>query len=76
MPFYVAAPMSTVDRDCPTGAAIPIERRAGDEVASIEGHRIAPTGFAVENRAFDVTPAELVTAIVTEDGVVRPPYRF
>lgn len=76
VPFYVAAPMSTVDRDCPTGAAIPIERRAGDEVASIGGHRIAPSGFAVENRAFDVTPADLVTAIVTEDGVVRPPYRF
>jgi methylthioribose-1-phosphate isomerase len=76
VPFYVAAPMSTVDRECPTGASIPIERRSGDEVASIGGHRVAPVGFAVDNRAFDVTPAELVTAIVTEDGVVRPPYRF
>jgi methylthioribose-1-phosphate isomerase len=76
VPFYVAAPMSTVDRECPTGASIPIERRSGDEVASIVGHRVAPVGFAVDNRAFDVTPAELVTAIVTEDGVVRPPYRF
>ena len=71
IPFYVAAPMSTVDPDCPTGAAIPIERRSGDEVTSIEGHRIAPAGVAAENRAFDVTPAALVTAIVTEDGVFR-----
>ncbi len=76
VPFYVAAPMSTVDRDCPTGAGIPIERRSADEVTSIGGHRIAPAGVAAENRAFDVTPAALVTAIVTEDGVLRPPYRF
>ena len=76
IPFYVAAPMSTVDRDTPTGADIPIERRSGDEVAAIEGHPIAPAGMAVENRAFDVTPADLVTAIVTEDGVFRPPYSF
>jgi methylthioribose-1-phosphate isomerase len=76
IPFYVAAPMSTVDSDCPTGADIPIERRAAAEVALFEGHPVAPRGFAVENRAFDVTPAELVTAIVTEDGVIRPPYAF
>lgn len=76
VPFYVAAPTSTVDRQCPTGADIPIERRADDEVATIAGHRVAPPGFAVENRAFDVTPASLVRAVVTEDGVVRPPYRF
>ena len=74
IPFYVAAPLATVDLDCPTGADIPIERRAADEVASIEGHAIAPPGFTVENRAFDVTPAELVTAIVTEAGVLRGPY--
>jgi methylthioribose-1-phosphate isomerase len=72
IPFYVAAPMSTVDRDCPTGAGIHIERRSADEVTSIEGHRIAPAGFVAENRAFDVTPAALVTAIVTEDGVFPP----
>ncbi|MDQ3898024.1 MAG: S-methyl-5-thioribose-1-phosphate isomerase, partial [Actinomycetota bacterium] len=72
VPFYVAAPMSTVDRDCPTGADIPIERRSGDEVVSIEGHPIAPPGVAVENRAFDVTPAELITAIITDEGVFRP----
>jgi methylthioribose-1-phosphate isomerase len=76
IPFYVAAPMSTVDLDCPTGADIPIERRAGEEVTSIEGHRIAPAGMAVDNRAFDVTPAALVTAIITEEGVCRPPFSF
>ena len=76
IPFYVAAPMSTVDPACPTGADIPIERRSGDEVTSIEGHRIAPAGVEAENRAFDVTPAELVTAIVTEEGVFRAPYSF
>ncbi|HEX2048072.1 MAG TPA: S-methyl-5-thioribose-1-phosphate isomerase [Acidimicrobiales bacterium] len=76
IPFYVAAPMSTVDLGTSTGADIPIERRSGAEVASIEGHAIAPAGVAVENRAFDVTPAELVTAIVTEEGVFRPPFSF
>ncbi|MGI8810562.1 MAG: S-methyl-5-thioribose-1-phosphate isomerase [Acidimicrobiales bacterium] len=76
IPFYVAAPMSTVDPTCPTGADIPIERRSGDEVTSVDGRRIAPAGVAAENRAFDVTPAALVSAIVTEDGVVRPPYAF
>jgi methylthioribose-1-phosphate isomerase len=76
VPFYVAAPMSTVDPDCPTGADIPIERRLPSELATIEGHPVAPPGFAVENRAFDVTPAALITAIVTEDGVLRPPFSF
>lgn len=76
IPFYVAAPMSTVDPTCTTGADIPIERRSADEVTSMDGHLIAPAGFAAENRAFDVTPAALVTAIVTEDGVFRPPFAF
>lgn len=76
IPFYVAAPMSTVDPRCPDGAAIPIERRPADEVASIGGRRVAPEGVAVENRAFDVTPAALVSAIVTEEGVFGPPYAF
>jgi len=76
IPFYVAAPMSTVDPKCPNGAGIPIERRDGAEVSSIGGRAVAPAGFAVENRAFDVTPAELVTAIVTEEGVLRPPFSF
>ena len=72
VPFYVAAPMSTVDVNCPTGADIPIERRSPEEVVSIGGHAMAPAGIAVENRAFDVTPAALITAIVTEEGVFPP----
>jgi len=74
VPFYVAAPTSTVDLACPSGAGIPIEQRAPEEVTMLAGHRIAPEGVAVDNRAFDVTPAALVTAIVTEEGVARPPY--
>ena len=72
--FYVAAPLSTLDMACPDGGAIPIERRPADEVAVVNGRRVAPVGMAVENRAFDVTPAALVSAIVTEDGVAHPPY--
>jgi methylthioribose-1-phosphate isomerase len=74
LPFYVAAPLSTVDLACPSGAAIPIERRPAEEVLEAGGHRLAPAGTPVDNRAFDVTPAALVTAIVTEAGVVEPPY--
>ena len=74
VPFYVAAPVSTVDLACRTGADIPIERRPPEEVAELGGRRLAPAGMDVDNRAFDVTPADLVTAIVTEEGVVRPPY--
>jgi methylthioribose-1-phosphate isomerase len=70
LPFYVAAPLSTFDADCADGSRIPIERRDGDEVAVVGGRRLAPAGVEVENRAFDVTPAELVTAYVTEEGVV------
>jgi methylthioribose-1-phosphate isomerase len=75
IPFLVAAPTSTVDLDTAKGESIPVELRAGDEVSSIGGVRIAPRGTPVVNQAFDVTPARLVTAIVTETGVVRPPYR-
>jgi methylthioribose-1-phosphate isomerase len=74
--FYVAAPTSTIDVNCASGADIPIERRAANEVRLIAGRSIAPSKFAVDNRAFDVTPAALVTAIITEDGVTRPPCRF
>jgi methylthioribose-1-phosphate isomerase len=70
LPFYVAAPLSTFDADCADGSQIPIERRDGDEVAVVGGRRLAPVGVEVENRAFDVTPAGLVTAYVTEEGVV------
>ena len=69
VPFYVAAPSSTIDRDCPDGSAIPVERRSGDEVTTFAGSTVCPAGVEAENRAFDVTPAELVTGYVTEDGV-------
>ena len=74
IPFYVAAPLSTIDLDTPTGDAIPIEQRAPDEVLALGGRRIAPEGVSALNPAFDVTPAELVGAIITERGVVLPPY--
>jgi methylthioribose-1-phosphate isomerase len=74
VPFLVAAPFSTVDMDLGTGAGIPIEERSPDEVREIRGQQIAPCGVAVYNPAFDVTPAELVTAIITDRGVARPPY--
>jgi methylthioribose-1-phosphate isomerase len=72
VPFYVAAPSSTVDPTTPDGARIPIEERDGDEVAGWRGHRAAPAGVRVWNPAFDVTPAALVTAIITDRGVFPP----
>jgi methylthioribose-1-phosphate isomerase len=74
IPFYVAAPRSTLDPTAPTGRDIPIEERPAEEVTSIAGHRIAPEGVKVYNPAFDVTPAELVGAIITDQGVFGPPY--
>jgi methylthioribose-1-phosphate isomerase len=73
VPFYVAAPTSTVDPHTPDGASIVVERRDPDEVRVVAGTPIAPAGIAAENRAFDVTPAELVTAYVTEEGVTPRP---
>lgn len=75
VPFFVAAPMSTVDHALPSGADIPIEERPHEEVTHIDGHRIAPVGLEVINPSFDVTPAELITAIITEKGIIRPPYK-
>jgi methylthioribose-1-phosphate isomerase len=75
VPFIVAAPTSTIDLATPEGAAIPVEERPDDEVVRIAGERIAPDGVPAANRAFDVTPARLVTAFVTERGVLRPLYR-
>jgi methylthioribose-1-phosphate isomerase len=75
IPFYVAAPTSTIDLACPSGDAIPIEERSAHEVTHLCERQIAPSGAKVLNPAFDVTPHALVTAIVTERGVVRPPYR-
>lgn len=74
VPFYVAAPTSTLDLTLASGDAIPIEQRAAAEVTHVFGARVAPAGTAVENPAFDVTPARYVTAIVTECGVARAPY--
>ncbi len=74
IPFYVAAPRSTIDSSLPSGREIPIEERSSEEVTSICGVRIAPAGVAVRNPAFDITPAELISAIITEEGVHRPPY--
>jgi methylthioribose-1-phosphate isomerase len=74
VPFYVAAPVSTIDPACPNGAAIPIEERSAQEVTEILGERMAPEGIHVRHPAFDVTPARLITAIITERGVLRPPY--
>ena len=74
IPFYVAAPLSTVDLRTPSGEAIPIEERHREEIISLGGVRVAPAEIQVRNPAFDVTPSHLVTAIVTEAGVIRPPY--
>jgi methylthioribose-1-phosphate isomerase len=73
VPFYVAAPWSTVDLACPDGAAIPIEQRHEDEVRAFGGAVVAPAGIRVDNPAFDVTPARLVTALFTERGEAKPP---
>jgi methylthioribose-1-phosphate isomerase len=74
LPFYVAAPTSTIDLATATGADIPIERRGDREVTHLGERRLVPDGVGVENPAFDVTPARLVTAIVTEKGVARAPF--
>jgi S-methyl-5-thioribose-1-phosphate isomerase len=82
IPFYVAAPVATIDARCPTGREIPIEERSADEVSCVSGEdvatgrpatvRIAPKSSPARNPAFDVTPARLVTAIITENGIFRP----
>jgi methylthioribose-1-phosphate isomerase len=74
IPFYVAAPISTVDLDCPNGDRIPIEQRNAREVTHIAGRQMVPDGVGIENPAFDVTPAKFVSAIITERGIARAPY--
>jgi methylthioribose-1-phosphate isomerase len=74
IPFYVAAPISTVDLATPDGSGIPIENRNVKEVSHIAGKQMVPDGVEIENPAFDVTPAKYVTAIITERGIARPPY--
>jgi methylthioribose-1-phosphate isomerase len=72
VPFVVAAPLSTVDAAAPDGAAIVVEHRAADEVTSFAGVAVAPAGSGAYNPAFDITPAALVTALVTERGIAQP----
>jgi methylthioribose-1-phosphate isomerase len=74
IPFYVAAPISTVDLACPDGSRIPIEQRNAKEMTHIGGKQVVPDGVEVENPAFDVTPAKYVAAIITEKGIARAPY--
>lgn len=74
VPFYIVAPISTIDFDIKTGEEIVIEERSSEEVTHIEGIRIAPEGIEVYNPAFDVTPNENITGIITEKGIIRPPY--
>jgi methylthioribose-1-phosphate isomerase len=76
IPFYVAAPFSTIDPSIASGASIVIEERDASEVRGVAGRQTAPAASPVFNPAFDVTPAELITAIITERGVIRPPYHF
>jgi methylthioribose-1-phosphate isomerase len=74
VPFYVAAPTSSIDLDLPSGPQIPIEQRSMDEVVRVGQERIAPTGVEAAHPAFDLTPARFIAAIITERGVARPPY--
>ncbi len=76
IPFYVAAPTSTIDKTIKKGEEIPIEERSKEEVIKISGKKIAPDGIKARHPAFDVTPSELITAIITEKGIFKYPYRF
>jgi len=76
IPMYHVAPTSTIDPETPTGASIPVEERDEDEVLAVRGVRVAPEGASAWNPAFDVTPAALITGIITETGVHRPPFDF
>jgi methylthioribose-1-phosphate isomerase len=74
IPFYVAAPFNTIDPATPTGASIPIEQRNPREVTHVNGVQVTPHGVAIQNPAFDVTPAKYISAIITERGVLRAPF--
>jgi methylthioribose-1-phosphate isomerase len=74
VPFYVAAPLTTLDLSLASGEEIPIEERDSMEVTHIRDHQLAPDGVNVHNPAFDVTPHQFITAIITDKGVARPPY--
>ena len=74
IPFYVAAPLSTFDFAIPDGNHIPVEERAGEEVTHLRGLPVAPAGAPALNLAFDVTPNDLITGIITEKGIMEPPF--
>lgn len=74
IPFYVAAPLSTIDLNCPTGEQIPIEERNSREITHVRDIQLAPEGIEISNPAFDVTPNDLIAGIITEKGVARAPY--
>ena len=74
IPFYIAAPLSTIDTSIANGSEIPIEERSAEEVTMINGKRICAEGINVINPAFDVTPHELIAGIITEKGILRPDY--
>jgi methylthioribose-1-phosphate isomerase len=74
IPFYVAAPLSTFDFSLADGGQIPVEERAPEEVTRLYGQEVAPSEAAALNLAFDVTPNELISGIITEAGIARPPY--
>ena len=74
IPFYVAAPLSTIDLDTPDGSGIPIEERTAREVTHVGTAKLTPDGARIRNPAFDVTPSRYITAIVTERGIARAPY--
>jgi len=74
IPFYVAAPLTTIDPGLPSGREIPIEERKAEEVKRLPGGGMLPDDYTVWNPAFDVTDGDLISAIITEKGVLRPPY--
>ena len=74
IPFYVAAPLSTIDLNTPDGDHIPIEERNAKEVTHLGGAQLTPEGARIRNPAFDVTPHRLIAGIITERGIIRPPY--
>ncbi len=76
IPFYVAAPISTLDLSLKSGEEIPIEERDSKEVTHIGEYQLGPDGVDVQNPAFDVTPNELITAIITDKGIARAPYLY
>jgi methylthioribose-1-phosphate isomerase len=75
VPFYVAAPVSTIDLSIKSGADIPIEQRSAEEVTQLKGVRIAPEHTQALNPAFDVTPAKYISGIITQNGIIRKPFK-